>query len=265
MNKIYGFGNALIDIEIRISEEQLKTISIPKGSMKHISQDELSILLKDFKSQRYSAYPGGSVANSLYAANQHGSETYFSCSIGDDEYGELFLKSFKDNNKVISFFRSSLPTGICLIFVTPDGERTMAANLGANLDLCPESINISELLSSDFLVLDNFSLSSMKGIETVEYSLQVKDEVRVCFGLSDTSLIEENYENLKKVFLNKIDILYGNEAEIIKLQELISNPALNTLVSKGSKGAKYNQINIEASKIDVINSNGAGDALIGTF
>ena len=116
----------------------------------------------------------------------------------------------------------------------------MAANLGANLDLCPESINISELLSSDFLVLDNFSLSSMKGIETVEYSLQVKDEVRVCFGLSDTSLIEQNYENLKKVFLNKIDILYGNEAEIIKLQELISNPALNTLVSKGSKGAKYN-------------------------
>ena len=162
MNKIYGFGNALIDIEIRISEEQLKTISIPKGSMKHISQDELSILLKDFKSQRYSALPGGSVANSLYAANQHGSKTYFSCSIGDDEYGELFLKSFKDSDKAMSFFRSSLPTGICLIFVTPDGERTMAANLGANLDLCPESINISELLSSDFLVFDNFSLSSMK-------------------------------------------------------------------------------------------------------
>ena len=63
----------------------------------------------------------------------------------------------------------------------------------------------------------------------------------------------------------RFDILYGNENEIIKLQELISNPAMNTLVSKGSKGAKYNQINIEASKIDVINSNGAGDALIGTF
>ena len=141
----------------------------------------------------------------------------------------------------------------------------MAANLGANLDLCPESINISELLSSEFLILDNFSLSSKKGIETVEYSLQIKDKVRVCFGLSDISLIQENYENLKKVFLNRIDILYGNENEIIKLQELISNPAMNTLVSKGSKGAKYNQINIEASKIDVINSNGAGDALIGTF
>lgn len=265
MNKIYGFGNALIDIEIRISEEQLQAISIPKGSMKHISQDELSILLKDFKSQRYSALPGGSVANSLYAANQHGSKTFFSCSIGDDEYGEIFLKSFKDNDKAMSFFRSSLPTGICLIFVTPDGERTMAANLGANLDLCPESINISELLSSEFLILDNFSLSSKKGIETVEYSLEIKDKVRVCFGLSDISLIQENYENLKKVFLNRIDILYGNENEIIKLQELISNSAMNTLIGKGSKGAKYNQINIEASKIDVINSNGAGDALIGTF
>ncbi len=265
MSKIYGFGNALIDIEIRISEEQLKTISIPKGSTKHISQDEISILLKDFKSQRYSVFPGGSVANSLYAANQHGSTTYFSCSIGDDEYGELFLKSFKDNNKSVSFFRSSLPTGICLIFVTPDGERTMAANLGANLDLCPESINIRELLSSDFLILDNFSLSTREGIETVEYSLQKIDEVRICFGLSDKSLIQENYKNLEKVFHYKIDILYGNEAEIIKLQELIHNPAMNTLVSKGAKGAKYNQINVKASKIDVVNSNGAGDALIGTF
>ena len=74
----------------------------------------------------------------------------------------------------------------------------MAANLGANLDLCPESINISELLSSEFLILDNFSLSSKKGIETVEYSLEIKDKVRVCFGLSDISLIQENYENLKK-------------------------------------------------------------------
>ena len=158
---------------------------------KRQSQDELSILLKDFKNQRCSALPGGSVANSLYAANQHGSKTFFSCSIGDDEYGEIFLKSFKGNDNAISFFRSSLPTGICLIFVTPDGERTMAANLGANLDLCPESINISELLSSEFLILDNFSLSSKKGIETVEYSLEIKDKVRVCFGLSDIRLIQE--------------------------------------------------------------------------
>ena len=89
MNKIYGFGNALIDIEIRISEEQLKTISIPKGSMKHISTDELETFLKRFNAQIHSALPGGSIANSLHAANKHNAEIYFSCSIGDDELGAV--------------------------------------------------------------------------------------------------------------------------------------------------------------------------------
>ena len=265
MNKIYGFGNALIDIEIRISEDQLKNISIPKGSMKHISKNELKRFLNIFSNQKYSVKPGGSIANSLFAANQHNVKTHFSCSIGDDEFGELFLDSFKVADQSISFYKSSLPTGICLIFVTPDGERSMAANLGANIDLCPESLNVDELISSKFLLFDNFSLSSRKGLETIDYSLSIANEARICFGLSDMSLIKENYKNIKKVFLNKIDTLFGNEDEINELQNMTSNPALNILVSKGSRGAQYNLITVEASPIDVVNSNGAGDALIGTF
>ena len=265
MNKIYGFGNALIDIEIRISDDQLKDISIPKGSMKHISKNELSRFLDIFNSQKYSVMPGGSIANSLYAANQHNVKTHFSCSIGDDEFGELFLDSFKNGDGSISFYKSSLPTGICLIFVTPDGERTMAANLGANIELCPESLNIDELISSKFLLFDNFSLSSRRGLETVDYSISIASEARICFGLSDMRLIKDNYKNLKKVFFNRIDILYGNEDEINALQNIISHTALNILISKGSRGAQYNLLALEASQIDIVNSNGAGDALIGTF
>ena len=265
MNKIYGFGNALIDIEIRISYEQLKDISIPKGLMKHISKNELTRFLNIFSNQKYSVKPGGSIANSLFAANQHNVKTHFSCSIGDDEFGELFLDSFKDADQSISFYKSSLPTGICLIFVTPDGERSMAANLGANIDLCPESLNIDELNSSDFLLFDNFSLSSKKGIETLEYSLSMPNNVRLFFGISDINLIEENFKSLHKVLLNKIDTIYGTEGEVNALQKVMSNPAKNTLSTKGSQGAKYNQINIKASETDIINSNGAGDALIGTF
>jgi sugar/nucleoside kinase (ribokinase family) len=265
MNKIYGFGNALIDIEIRISEDQLKNISIPKGSMRHISVDELEDLLKRFNSQRHSAMPGGSIANSLHAANKHDAEIYFSCSIGDDAFGELFIDSFKLINESVSFYKSSLPTGICLIFVTPDGERTMAANLGANLDLCPESLNVDILRVSDFLLFDNFSLSFDKGVETTEYSLSLENELNICFGISDKSLVKKNNSKIKKVFLNEIHLLYGNEYEIKEFEKLISKPALNTLISKGSAGASYNQEFSKAPRIDIVNSNGAGDALIGTF
>ena len=141
----------------------------------------------------------------------------------------------------------------------------MAANLGANIDLCPESLNIDELNSSDFLLFDNFSLSSKKGIETLEYSLSMPNNVRLFFGISDINLIKENYKSLKKVLLNKIDTIYGTEGEVNALQKVMSNPAKNTLSTRGSQGAKYNQVNIKASKTDIINSNGAGDALIGTF
>ena len=265
MNKIYGFGNALIDIEIRISEDQLKNISIPKGSMRHISNEELESLLNRFNTQRYSAMPGGSVANSLHAANKHNAEIYFSCSIGDDEFGELFIDSFKSINESVSFYKSSLPTGICLIFVTPDGERTMAANLGANLELSPECLNLDMLRASDFLIFDNFSLSFDKGVETIEYSLSLENELKICFGISDKSLVKKNNSKIKKIFLNEIHLLYGNEDEIKEFEKLISKPALNTLISKGPAGASYNEEFSIAPLIDIVNSNGAGDALLGTF
>ena len=138
MNTIYGFGNALVDIEIRISEIQLQDIEIKKGSMKHIAKEELAMYLETYSKNIHSKLPGGSIANSLYAANKHGAKTHFSCSLGEDEYGQYFIDSFKDDLGDISYSRSNLDTGICLIFVTPDGQRTMAACLGANLNLSPE-------------------------------------------------------------------------------------------------------------------------------
>ena len=167
MSKIYGFGNALIDIEITVTEEQLKNINIDKGLMKHISQEELVIHLENFANQVNSTLPGGSIANSAHAANKHNVETHFSCAIGDDEYGEIFVDSFGDKLSGLSFYTSKLPTGICLIFITPDGQRTMAANLGANTDLHKDCIDINKLKKSEYLLFDNFSLSKGHSLFTI--------------------------------------------------------------------------------------------------
>ena len=130
MSKIYGFGNALVDIEIQIDEDQLITIGIPKGSMKHIGIDEKEELLKKYKGSIKTKNPGGSIANSLFAAESFGVSTCFSCFLGDDENGKIFIDSYSNQNK-ISFKYSDNPTGVCLVFITPDGERTMASNLSA--------------------------------------------------------------------------------------------------------------------------------------
>ena len=94
MNRIYGFGNALVDIEIKLEEAQLKEVGIEKGSMRHISSQDLNTFLDLYSDQIFSKLPGGSIANSLHAANQNNATTHFSCSIGDDDYGEYFIDSF---------------------------------------------------------------------------------------------------------------------------------------------------------------------------
>ena len=94
MSKIYGFGNALVDIEIQIDEDQLISIGIPKGSMRHIDLEEKEELLKKYKDSIKTKNPGGSIANSLFAAESFGISTCFSCFLGDDENGKIFIDSY---------------------------------------------------------------------------------------------------------------------------------------------------------------------------
>ena len=264
MNKIYGFGNAMIDIEIQIEEKDLLEINIEKGNMKHIDDNELKSLLNKYSNNIKSRLPGGSIANSLYAANQNGAAIHFSCSVGEDDYGDYFISSFENNENLITYKRSKLSTGICLIFVTEDGERTMASNLGANLGLRPEILNLEKLGDSDFLIFDNFSLFS-EGLNTVTAALREKQQSKICFGISDETLINQNVKNLKWLSQNVIDLIYGNNNELSELRNKLAIKSKNILETFGEKGASFNGSAVPAPKIEVINTNGAGDALIGSF
>ena len=265
MSKIYGFGNALIDIEIQINEDQLSSIGIPKGGMQHISRDEKDYFLKTFKTSIKSMSPGGSIANSLFAAENFGASTYFSCSLGDDEYGQLFLNSYQDNKKIV-FNYSNDPTGVCLVFVSPDGERTMASNLSANYELNSECISPSLLQSCEYLLFDNFSLATDSGNETVNYCLDTIDnEVKLCFGLADSGLIAKNLNKIKNLSNKNLYCLSGNQKEHDELDLHLALNYQNRLVSYDKSGATINGEKVQAPNINLVNTNGAGDALLGAY
>jgi len=265
MSKIYGFGNALIDIEIQINEDQLNSIGIPKGGMQHISRDRKDYLLENYKNFIKSMTPGGSIANSLFAAESFGASTCFSCSLGNDEYGQLFLDSYEDKDKIF-FNYSDDPTGVCLVFVSPDGERTMASNLSANNQLSAECISPLLLDSCDYLLFDNFSLATDSGNQTVDYCLNtISDEVKVCFGLADSGLIVENLSKIKNLSNTNLHCLSGNKLEHETLDQYTSLSYKKRLISNGKKGASINEKQLSAPKIDLINTNGAGDSLVGAF
>ena len=266
MKKIYGFGNALIDIEVSISEEELSTLDIKKGSMVHISFEQQKIWLSQFKNKILSKEPGGSIANSLQAASTQGSTCLFSCSLGKDQENNIFIEGFSESSFEVFHQHSANPTGVCFIFVTPDGERTMASNLSANEDLKPNCLNLEKLSKSEWLLFDAFSVCTTNGLKTAKKALSVakQNKLKIAFGLADINLIQTNLTEIKWVLDQHIDLLFGNEKEINLLSENIK-PNCNVLCSFGANGCRYNQIQVKAEEASIVNTNGAGDALIGVF
>jgi len=266
MTKIYGFGNALIDIEVSISEEELSTLDIKKGSMVHISSEQQKIWLSQFKNKILSKEPGGSIANSLQAASTQGSTCLFSCSLGNDQENNIFIEGFSESSFEVFHQHSANPTGVCFIFVTPDGERTMASNLSANEDLKPNCLNLEKLSKSEWLLFDAFSVCTTNGLKTAKKALSVakQNKLKIAFGLADINLIQTNLTEIKWVLDQHIDLLFGNEKEINLLSENIK-PNCNVLCSFGANGCRYNQIQVKAEEASIVNTNGAGDALIGVF
>ena len=266
MPKIYGFGNALIDIEISVSEDELASLPINKGSMEHISSRQKLDWLHRFQTRIQSRQPGGSIANLLHAAASQGSSCTFSCSMGEDLEKDLFLQGF--NKKLIqtSFQYSINPTGICFIFVSPDGERTMASNLSANEDLNPKCLNKKILSKSDWLVFDAFSVCTSSGLKTAKEAFLIakQNNVKIAFGLADINLIKSNLKEIEWVLNQSIDLLFSNENEINLLQQSIKTD-VDILCSSGAKGCRFNQVKVDAKEISVVNTNGAGDALVGVF
>ena len=266
MPKIYGFGNALIDIEISVSEDELASLPINKGSMEHISSNQKMDWLQRFQTRVQSREPGGSIANSMHAAASQGSRCTFSCSLGKDLEKDLFLEGF--NKKLIqtSYQYSINPTGICFIFVTPDGERTMASNLSANEDLNPKCLNKEILSQSDWLLFDAFSVCTNNGLKTAKEALLIakQNNVKIAFGLADINLIKSNLKEIEWVLNQSIDLLFSNENEINLLKQSIKTD-VDILCSSGAKGCRFNQVKVDAKEISVVNTNGAGDALVGIF
>ena len=265
MINIYGFGNALIDVEFLISDEELKETGIPKGGMKSISSKKKDHFLNKFKKKEISRTSGGSIANSLCAAVSQGAAGTFSCSIGNDKDGEEFLDSINDLEIFCKY--SSQPTGVCIVFITPDGERTMASSLDANLDLSPKCLSTDRLKNSDVLLFDTFSIETESGFNAVKESIKIANinNVNVCYGVSDKSLISLSFDKISWIFSQNISYVYGNQEEINELRNAITFKDEIVITTFGDEGASVDDLKVSAKSITPISTNGAGDALIGVF
>lgn len=281
---VYGIGAALVDKEFEVEDSFFEHESIQKGIMTLVdgeSQDTLlQRLLEKFGLKKRAG--GGSAANSIYAISQFGGNTFFSCKVANDEFGDYFVQELGDLNihTNLGDDRDDGVTGKCLVMVSPDAERTMLSYLGISETLSKDEIDVEALKESEYLYLEGYQVTSDSGREACIYAKKIAEQhgVKTAITLSDPAMVQFFRGGLQDMIGDGVDLIFANDVEakewagketVEESVEELKNIAKQIVVTRGSEGALLfdgeKNISISAHEVKAVDSNGAGDMFAGAF
>ena len=251
--KILGIGNAIVDVICRVNESFISQNDLVKSSMKLIfDENEYKKLFSSLKIEK--TISGGSVANSIVGLSQLGNKVGFIGKISDDDLGSQYELGLKKENVSYFYFKKKelLPTGTCLILITPDSERTMCTFLGTAGKINENDINIDTVKGSEIIFLEGYLWD--EGEPKKAFDKAIKYSNKVAMSLSDQFCVDRHKSHFLELVKNKLDITFANEAEIMSLinaknfSEVIEfGKEINRLmiITRGEKGA----ISINGNKV----------------
>ena len=243
--KILGIGNAIVDVICKVEDNFITQNNLTKGTMKLIFDDkEFKNLLSSLKIER--TISGGSVANSIVGLSQLGNKVGFIGKVSDDELGSKYEDGLK-SEKVEYFYnkkKEELPTGTCLILVTPDSERTMCTFLGTAGKINENDVSADVVKNSEIIFLEGYLWD--EGEPKKAFEKAINSANKVAMSLSDQFCVDRHKTHFLELVKNKLDITFANEQEIMSLinaknfREVISfgkELNKNIVVTRGEKGA----------------------------
>lgn len=277
--------NALMDIEIKVTEAEFAKLGFTKGSMSLVTPDKSHQLLKHFanKAKRYSS--GGSVGNTMYAMSKFGSKVAAVGVVGDDEFGRRYRADFKKAGVDFLGVTGSGSNGVCIVFITPDAARTLVTTLGCAADFTPEIVQAALEHSTRSIYIESYLLTSEKNIALLRELAKAAERRRLAVILSDSDAfcvemfpaIYETFFRSAKIFFANADQFkaiagYNRDAEV-DIEKLFHRYAGRTrrpklfVVTHSSQGAflslkvgkDVRKVHVPAGKVKVVDSNGAGD------
>ena len=270
--KILGIGNAIIDVLCKVDESFILKNKLTKGTMKLIfDEDEFKKLILDLKIEK--TISGGSVANSMVGLSQLNNKVGFIGKISDDDFGDKYEAGLKKEN--VNFLYSKkkevLPTGTCLILVTPDSERTMCTFLGTAGKISDHDVSSNLINKAKITFLEGYLWD--EGEPKKAFNKAIINSNTVAMSLSDLFCVERHKTQFLELVKNKLDIIFANEQEILSLidsksfDDAISfakNLDKNIVITRGEKGAiainKGEVAECVAEKnLNIIDLTGAGD------
>ena len=227
---ILGIGNAIVDVICRVDDKFLIKNNLAKSNMKLIDEDEFKKLLNNLKIEE--TVSGGSVANSIVGLSQLGSKVGFIGKVNDDDLGQKYEEGLKKEN--VKYFytkkKETLPTGTCLILITPDSERTMCTFLGTAGKINKTDINIQAVKNSKITFLEGYLWDEGEPKEAFNEAINYSN--KIAMSLSDKFCVDRHKKDFLELVQNKLDITFANEQEIL---ELIDAKSFNEVISFGKK------------------------------
>jgi sugar/nucleoside kinase (ribokinase family) len=275
--KVLGIGNAIVDVLCKVDDEFLNKNSLIKSTMKLIDEKEFKNLISELKVEK--TISGGSVANTIVGLSQLGNDVGFIGKIKDDDLGKKYEDGLiKENvNFLYSKKNEPIPTGTCLILITPDSERTMCTFLGIAGKVSDEDVSAIKIKKSKITLLEGYLWD--EGEPKKAFNKAINNANKVAMSLSDLFCVERHKLQFLEMVKNKLDVTLCNEQEITSLtdaknfSDVISFcKSINRLIvvtrgEKGSMAIYKNDIFECPSKqdLDIKDLTGAGDLFAAGF
>jgi len=276
--KILGIGNAIVDVICKVDYNFITQNNLTKSTMKlFFDESEFKNLIKNLKIEK--TVSGGSVANSIVGISQLGDKVGFIGKVSDDEFGSKYEEGLKKEN--VEYFYSKkkeeLPTGTCLILVTPDTERTMCTFLGTAGKINENDIDSNAIKKSEIIFLEGYLWDEGEPKKAFNKAINIAN--KVAMSLSDQFCVDRHKPHFLELVKNKLDITFANEQEITSLIEAKDfNEVINfskqlkklVVVTRGEKGAvaiqgeEVIETNIQKN-LKILDLTGAGDLFAAGF
>ena len=281
---LYGLGAALVDTEIEVEDDDLRTYGIDKGVMTLVDEARQHELMKQLADHLVASRraSGGSAANTIIAASYFGASTFYSCKVSNDENGQFYLNDMHaagvDLAPTVNQHEGI--TGKCLVMITPDAERTMNTFLGVSETVSVQELHRPALEQSQYVYIEGYLATSESGRQAAIHLREWAEThgVKTSISLSDPAIVEFFRNDLQDMIGDRVNLLFCNEAEALAftnsdtLEQAITalkGIADEFAITLGGKGALiYNGqqcLDIAPCKVDAIDTNGAGDMFAGAF
>jgi sugar/nucleoside kinase (ribokinase family) len=280
---IYAIGNALVDSEYEVSDQQLQTMGVEKRHMTLIDAERRAHLLAGVHGLHSRRTGGGSAGNTTVALAQLGGRAFYSCRVADDELGDFYHQDLLANGVATNLSNTSFPegqTGICMVMVTPDAERSMSTFLGATAEIDHTALQAKDIAKSKVYYMEGYLSASPTGLDAALKGRAIAKEagVKLATTLSDMSMINFCRPGLEAMVGDDLDYLFCNEEEA---QVWCGSTDFDTIVTamgklakvvcltRGAKGCLVLegglQTAVPSAQVKALDTNGAGDMFAGAF